>query len=471
MLLARSAARRKEIAIRLALGGSRADPAAIARRRFRPCAGRRFFGLLLGLWSSDLLVASLGINCRSTWYGVSGPSVSVLIATFVFCLLGTLAFALGPALKLSKSTVIGDLKGNAGEDVVRRGKFLPRNPLVVVQIAFSLALLTAAALFIRGAGKAAAVDTGLQTRYQLPARSRCESRDLRSGRARSICIEHSRKSSRLCPGSSGPAFPPRSRSDWSHSTNRSNAAERIRRRIQSRRRRRKASHLTRAITVWERIISNCRPAALRGRPFNAAEAMHQTSLAVAIIDEVLAKKFWPNGTHSVSRFNLRKRTPSRRAGTAAARAASGRRGAAKAQIEIVGIVPYTRADLFEKDPMARSISRLRAASRATSSFTSNSRPTPARDTAATTDLIRQTVREVDAAIPISSLKTFAQHLDGNIDSGSCAQARRCSAPSGLGSGPRCRSALRREGLLGRAADPGDRHSHGARRPAPGRCNG
>ena len=95
----------------------------------------------------------------------SGLSAPVLAATFVFCLLGTLAFALGPALKLSKSAVIGDLKEQAGEDiVVRRWKFLPRNPLVVVQIAFSLALLTAAALFIRGAGKAAAVETGLQTK-------------------------------------------------------------------------------------------------------------------------------------------------------------------------------------------------------------------------------------------------------------------------------------------------------------------
>src|SRR4029077_2634374 len=46
--------------------------------------------------------------------------------------------------------------------VRRRWKFLPRNPLVVVQIAFSLALLTAAALFIRGAGKAASIDTGLK---------------------------------------------------------------------------------------------------------------------------------------------------------------------------------------------------------------------------------------------------------------------------------------------------------------------
>ena len=72
-------------------------------------------------------------------------------------------FALGPALKISRSAVMTDLKEHPGEDVVRRRwKFLPRNPLVVVQIAFSLALLTAAALFIRGAGKAASVDTGLK---------------------------------------------------------------------------------------------------------------------------------------------------------------------------------------------------------------------------------------------------------------------------------------------------------------------
>jgi hypothetical protein len=54
------------------------------------------------------------------------------------------------------------LKEQAGEDVVgRRWRFLPRNSLVVAQIAFSLALLTAAALFIRGANKAAEFETGL----------------------------------------------------------------------------------------------------------------------------------------------------------------------------------------------------------------------------------------------------------------------------------------------------------------------
>src|SRR6185503_10526735 len=94
---------------------------------------------------------------------LAGPNLSILAATFGFCLIGTLAFALGPALKLSRTSVIGDLKQQAGEDAVRRRwRFLPRHPLVVIQIAFSLMLLTAAALFIRGANKAASVETGLK---------------------------------------------------------------------------------------------------------------------------------------------------------------------------------------------------------------------------------------------------------------------------------------------------------------------
>src|SRR6266850_1403649 len=165
MLLARGAARRKEIAIRLALGASRwRIVRQLLTEGFVLALAGGVFGLLLGLWSSDLLVASLGKKLPIDMVWQSGLSMPVLAATFAFCLLGTFAFALGPALKLSKSAVIGDLKEHAGEDThVRRWKFLPRNPLVVVQIAFSLALLTAAALFIRGAGKAASVDTGLQT--------------------------------------------------------------------------------------------------------------------------------------------------------------------------------------------------------------------------------------------------------------------------------------------------------------------
>src|SRR6195256_1538896 len=164
MLLARGTARRKEIAIRLALGGTR-------WRIVRQLLSEGFVlallggvgGLILGLWSSGLLVGSMRKLMPLDIVWSAGANVAILAATFGFCLLGTLMFALGPALRISRRAVITDLKAHAGEDVMqRRWRFLPRNPLVVVQIAFSLALLTAAALFVRGAGKAASVDSGLK---------------------------------------------------------------------------------------------------------------------------------------------------------------------------------------------------------------------------------------------------------------------------------------------------------------------
>src|SRR5204863_5180880 len=95
---------------------------------------------------------------------LTGPTSALLAATFGFCLLGTLFFGLGPALKLSRATALDDLKEHAGEDVSRRRwKFLPRSPLVVLQIGFSLALIIAAALFIHGARTAANIGTGLNT--------------------------------------------------------------------------------------------------------------------------------------------------------------------------------------------------------------------------------------------------------------------------------------------------------------------
>src|SRR5205807_1204203 len=169
MLLARGTSRRKEIAVRLALGGSRWR---IVRQLLTEGLLLALLGgtagLILGVWSPGLLAGSMRQLMPLDVVWSSGPNPPVLAMTFGFCLVGTIAFALGPALKLSRNSVIGDLKENAGEDVVRRRwRFLPRNPLVAAQIAFSLALLTAAALFIRGANKAAKFETGLHAQSNL----------------------------------------------------------------------------------------------------------------------------------------------------------------------------------------------------------------------------------------------------------------------------------------------------------------
>ena len=77
-------------------------------------------GLILGLWSSDLLIGSMRkfMPFEIVWSTRANPAI--LAATFGFCLLGTLMFALWPALKISRSAVITDLKEHAGEDAMRR---------------------------------------------------------------------------------------------------------------------------------------------------------------------------------------------------------------------------------------------------------------------------------------------------------------------------------------------------------------
>ena len=408
MLLARGAARRKEIAIRLALGASRwRIVRQLLSEGFVLALAGGVFGLLLGLWSSDLLVASLGKKMPIDIVWQSGLSAPVLAATFAFCLLGTFAFALGPALKLSKSAVIGDLKEQAGEDTfVRRWKFLPRNPLVVVQIAFSLALLTAAALFIRGAGKAATVDTGLQTstNYLLETDASLATYD--QTRAQDLYRTLEERLSSL-PGverASISSTVPFGMISLDKSVQRGGANPAP-----------DAKPATAAEGLAFRANWNSVGAdyfktvglpLLRGRAFNMAEAMHQTSPTVAIIDEVLAKKLWSDSDALGQRIQFAEKDLTQ---------AKGGGGETRAQIEVVGIVPYTRDNLFEKDPSGTLYLPFAGGFQSNVFFQIKFAPNAGRDVGATADLIRRTVREVDAAVPVLSLKTFAQHLESNLE--------------------------------------------------------
>src|SRR5438477_3897936 len=167
MLLARGTSRSKEIAVRLAVGASRWR---IVRQLLCEglllalCGG--MVGLILSTWCNDLLVRQFLHLLASTNFSLVvklRPDATVLTITFLFCLVATMLFSLGPALKATKADLVNDLKQQVGEPA-RIGRvsrfFAPRHISVMVQIALSLMLLFSAGLFFRGALKAAGLNPG-----------------------------------------------------------------------------------------------------------------------------------------------------------------------------------------------------------------------------------------------------------------------------------------------------------------------
>src|SRR5437763_3743223 len=420
MLLARGTARRKEIAIRLALGGSRwRIVRQLLTEGFALAVLGDLGGLILGLWSSDLLVGSMRKLMPLDIVWLTGPNPAILAATFGFCLLGTLMFALGPALKISRRALVTDLKEHAQEDVVRQHwKFLPRHPLVIVLIAFSLALITAAALFIRGAGKAASVDTGLKpgASYVLevdaslagyePKRAQELYRNLNEKLAALPGVEHASISSivpfgmfeltrkvqraglRLAPdakpatAADGLAF----EASWN--------------------------------SVGADYFSTVGLQVVRGRAFTESEAT-QPGPKVAVIDEVLAKKLWPDGDALGQRIQYAARNVPSAQGSGGGHVGSSADVSEEEKqgetIEIVGIVPATRHALFEKEPAGGIYLPFARGFQSDISFFVRFRSLASGNEATTANLLRRTVLDVDPSIPILSLRTFAQHLDSNLD--------------------------------------------------------
>ena len=140
MMMAKGTARRKEIAIRLAIGGSR-------RRIVRQLVTEGMLlallggaaGLLVASWSTTLLIQSMSRIAPLDLIYDAAPDIRVLAFTLLFCALSTVVFGLFPAWKLSRPDVWIDLKENAGEDLAGRKRrlFSRGNLLVMAQLSLA----------------------------------------------------------------------------------------------------------------------------------------------------------------------------------------------------------------------------------------------------------------------------------------------------------------------------------------------
>ena len=167
LLLARGAARHKEVAIRLALGASRG---AIVRQRLVEslllAAAGAALGLLIAWWTSGLLLRTLPFDEAARTLSAA-PDVRVIAFAVGASLLTALLFGLAPALQSTRPALTSTLKDESGSVVGGTGHARFRKSLVIAQVGLSVLLLAGAGLFARSLYNLRTLNPGFQAEQLL----------------------------------------------------------------------------------------------------------------------------------------------------------------------------------------------------------------------------------------------------------------------------------------------------------------
>jgi putative ABC transport system permease protein len=401
MLLARGTTRTKEIALRLALGASRwrivrqllAEGLLLAA-----CGG--VVGLILSVWCNNLLLHSLGSllgNVNFSFVVDLSPDAAVLAVTFLFCLVATVLFSLGPALKASRADLVNDLKQQIGEPA-RIGRFsrffAPRHISVMAQIALSLMLLFAAGLFFRGALKAAGLNPGFIAAGDLVTEMDFTLIKKEPADARRLIFNIAQRA-RVLPGVQavgvGTMLP------YGNFTNT--------RRIMSTRETFSndpkapdpgASALYTAVTPG--YFGAIGVKLLRGRDFTQAECESKDTRPIAIIDEEMAKKLFPN-QDAIGQHVRYTTAPS---------------DGSPNDMEVVGIVGTHRHDVQNDTTLARLFVPFAHGYSGNVFLHVRLNTQDRHAVAGMTSTMRQSLREIDPELPVLSIAPYVDLMERSV---------------------------------------------------------
>ena len=395
MMLARSAARRREIAIRQSLGAGRVNilQQLLVEGWILAFIGGAV-GLALAAGGTTVLMNSLARLAPVDLVYTATPDVRVLLATTAFCVLSALVFSLGPARSLSKSSIVTTLKeGEAsGKAGIGRSTFSPRNLLVMGQIALSLTLLTAAGLFIRSARTTASVDPGFRIENTMLLEGDPSLAGYDEARGRQI-YKAVLERVRATPGvqsASVAATVPFGMVSLGRTINRSDAPV-----TGSDSSSKQAGVSCRFNLVSDDYFTTLGISLLQGRDFRRSDTENSNAARVVVVDELAAKRLWPNGNAIGQHIRMDSSDGSNK----------------EVGAEVVGVVTGVQENVFGdglqphvyvpfgQEYQADMTLHVKAASQ----------------DANVMETIRREVLAVDSRLPILALKTLRTHMEGSFD--------------------------------------------------------
>ena len=402
VLIARGQARRREFAIRLALGAGRLRLVRqlLIEALVLGLAGA-VGGVLLGLPAVDALRTALFARLPVAFAVDADITQATMIGALLFGALSAVMFALGPALAHTRGHGSRDLKHQVGDDAptTRPRWYLPRHRLVAVQVALSLALLVAAGLFVRLAREGTAVDVGARAGDTVVVD--VDASLAGDDEARAL-PQYAALETRLAalPGVEAASVGvtiPFGTTSFGEGVRRAGTRPAAGERPSTPEAGRTFNATSNAVGAsYPRVMGLT---ILRGRAFTDAEAQRAGAPRVAIVDDVLARQLWPDGDAVGQSIHIGDvsesvdETP-------------------QPSVEIVGVVSRLNDQMFSKTP--RGAVYVPFAQGFRSSIYFHVRPRPGSE-AGLTERVRQELQAAAPALPIFGATTFGAHLATSIE--------------------------------------------------------
>jgi predicted permease len=283
LMLARAATRHREMAVRRALGASRLR---LMRQLLTECILLSTAGALLGIlfarWGSMLLVHFISTARDQVFLDLS-LDWRTLGFTAAITIITAILFGVLPAFRSTRVSLTAAMKGSLAADPERHARFRPGRWIVASQVALSLVLLVGAGLFLRSFVKLVTLDVGFDRANVLMMHTEARTAGIQPEKWMATWDEIERRLGSL-PGVvsvSRSLLAPISGDEWNQFVHADSPNPPAR-----------MASLVYLNAVTPGYFKTLRIAFLSGRDFTVQDTA--TSPKVAIINQTVARKFYPN---------------------------------------------------------------------------------------------------------------------------------------------------------------------------------